>query len=65
MGDGGPMSRTSMPPGRGRGQRVLHRERIVAVVVADRDLGLEAALVHLGAEAEAERGHARQVDLLG
>ena len=45
-------------------QGVLDRQRIVAIVVADGDHGGDAALVHLGAEAEAEGRHARQVDLV-
>ena len=45
-------------------QRLFDRQRIVAVVVADGDLGLDAAAVHLRAEPEAERGHAGQVDLV-
>ncbi len=46
-------------------QRVLDRQRIVAIVVADRDHRINATRVHLRPEAKAKRGDAGQVDLIG
>ncbi len=45
-------------------QRLLHTERVAAVIVADDDLGIDAALEEIGAEAEPERLIAEGADLL-